>query len=255
MLLYYMKQGGYYIMKMEEHVNYPIKYAVMPIVEQVGWSIGLNQLERDYDVVTYIVSKCYVVGEQKLNFSDGTSKMSYEVVFPYQNEYMDRQLPEFNIFSQKCTNSTFVNQCFDSFDVALEVANKLNNDILHHEIGCLSFDNNFDTSLEILKRKHQERLDKYKRLESEIQRYTASMEITQNRSSILEDIMKRILERPDVFYTRLADVLSIQEREYLKQLSENRKCENCEKNVFKEDGNSLGSRCWNIPSLSRKYNQ
>lgn len=243
------------MMKKEEHVNYPIKYAVMPIVEQVGWSIGLNQLEREYDVVTYIVSKCYVVGEQKLNFGDGTSKMSYEVVFPYKNEYVNRQLPEFNLFSQKCTNSTLVNQCFDSFDAALEVANKLNNDILHHEIGCLSFDNNFGSSLEILKRKHQERLDKYKRLESEIQRYTSSMEITQNHSSILENIMKRIMERPDEFYTRLADVLTIQEREYLKQLAENRNIENCEKNVFDEDGDSLGSRGWNNPSLNRKYNQ
>ena len=37
--------------------NYPVKYAAMPIIEQVGWSQGLNELERNYDVICYIVSK------------------------------------------------------------------------------------------------------------------------------------------------------------------------------------------------------
>ena len=29
--------------------NYPIKYAVMPIIEQTGWYPGLNELEREYE--------------------------------------------------------------------------------------------------------------------------------------------------------------------------------------------------------------
>ena len=45
--------------------NYPIKYAVMPIVEQTGWYPGLNELAREYGVVCYIVSKCYVVGREE----------------------------------------------------------------------------------------------------------------------------------------------------------------------------------------------
>ena len=45
--------------------NYPIKYAAMPIYEQTGWTHGLNALERNYDVVAYIVSKCYLISERK----------------------------------------------------------------------------------------------------------------------------------------------------------------------------------------------
>ena len=48
--------------------NYPIKYAAMPIIEQTGWYPGLHELEREYGIVCYIVSKCYVVGrEEKYN--------------------------------------------------------------------------------------------------------------------------------------------------------------------------------------------
>ena len=37
-------------------INYPVKYAAMPIIEQVGWSHGLHELERKYDVVCYIIN-------------------------------------------------------------------------------------------------------------------------------------------------------------------------------------------------------
>ena len=36
---------GDFIMKL----NYPIVYALMPIVEPAGWVPGLNELERQYD--------------------------------------------------------------------------------------------------------------------------------------------------------------------------------------------------------------
>ena len=46
-------------------INYPVKYALMPIIEQVGWTHGLHELERDYDVVYYVVSKCYLINDTK----------------------------------------------------------------------------------------------------------------------------------------------------------------------------------------------
>ena len=53
-------------------INYPIKYALMPIVDQVGWYNGVYGLERNYDTVCYIVSKCYLVGEKiKYNKDEG----------------------------------------------------------------------------------------------------------------------------------------------------------------------------------------
>ena len=34
-------------MKVKKELKYPIKYAVMPIEEQIGWYPGLNELERE----------------------------------------------------------------------------------------------------------------------------------------------------------------------------------------------------------------
>lgn len=45
--------------------KYPITYAVMPITEQVDWYPGLNELEREYGTVAYIISKCYLISEKR----------------------------------------------------------------------------------------------------------------------------------------------------------------------------------------------
>ena len=62
-------------MEVKKEVKYPIKYAVMPIEEQIGWYPGLNELEREYSVVANIVSKCYVIREDKEYLQDGTLKI------------------------------------------------------------------------------------------------------------------------------------------------------------------------------------
>lgn len=63
--------------------NYPIKYALMPIIEQTGWTHGMHELEREYGVVCYIISKCYVIKETKKYNINGTTDIKYQVVFPY----------------------------------------------------------------------------------------------------------------------------------------------------------------------------
>ena len=42
-------------------LNYPVKYALMPVREQVG---------REYEIVMYIVSKCYLISEKKIKKSE-----------------------------------------------------------------------------------------------------------------------------------------------------------------------------------------
>lgn len=109
--------------------NYPIKYAPMPIIEQVGWNHGLHELEKDYDVVCYIVSKCFLLSDKTEYKENGKKKKIYEVVFPYQKrEYynFERVVPSFNIYSHECINSIFVEEVFDSYKEALEVV-KLKN--------------------------------------------------------------------------------------------------------------------------------
>ncbi len=239
----------------KKDLKYPIKYAVMPIEEQIGWCNGLHELEREYGVVANIVSKCYVIGERKKYSSDGTIEIKYEVVFlynkqntSYYNEF-EPSIPEFNIWSQ-CTNSVFVNQLFNSFEEALIVANQSNDKIVHHKI---MFD--FQNEAKKIKTEHQETLDKYKKIEETIQQETNNVEIT--KTSTLEDIIEKIVESPREFYINLAGSLSIEEREYLKKLIKNRCCDNCtngscrvetcEKIGLDELDKSQGSNClsWN----------
>lgn len=217
-------------MKVEKELKYPIKYAIMPIEEQTGWYPGLNELERVYDVVANIVSKCYVVGERKTYLSDGTFEIQYEVVFMYDknNASYGRfvpSVPEYNFYFQ-CTNSIVVEQLFNSFEEALVVANQHNNDILYHEIGCLSFDDDFKDNVEMLKLEHQERLERYKKIEKIIETETADIMVSRISNS-LEEIIEKIALNSSDFYTDLANALSVSEREYLTQLIENRSCSNC----------------------------
>lgn len=113
--------------------NYPIKYALMPLYEKTGWIRGLNELEREYNVVFYVVSKCYVLGERKKYNIDGNFHIDYEIVFPYkrdniQNKEWIRTEPQFN-FDYESTNSVIVNKVFDDYSDALNEANLLNKKI------------------------------------------------------------------------------------------------------------------------------
>ena len=99
--------------------NYPVKYAAMPIIEQVGWSQGLNELERNYDVICYIVSKCYLLSDKTKYKENGKKEKEYEVVFPYQKgEYhsWNRVIPSFNVFNHTCMNSNVIEKVFDNYE-------------------------------------------------------------------------------------------------------------------------------------------
>ena len=253
-------------MEAKKELKYPIKYAVMPIVERVGWTIGLNELERDYGVVANIASKCYVVGVQKKYLSDGTIKTEYEVVFPYANQdkiYNDglkRVTPMFSLYS-KCINSVVANALYNSFEEALETATKANEEILRKQIGILPFDKDFKENCNAIKEEHQKNIGRYKKIEEQIEKETTDMLITRNPESELSDIIEQIIENPREFYIKLESVLTVEEREYLKQLIENRSClnctngscrvEQCEKVGLDDEGKPQGSNClsWNNPEL------
>lgn len=102
--------------------NYPIKYAVIPMVEQVGY---YAEGEREYGTVAYIATKCYLIGESKEYNAYGDLKQQYHVVFPYElaSDYsnsFNRIKPSYNA-SNKCSNSISVDSIFDTFeDAALE---------------------------------------------------------------------------------------------------------------------------------------
>lgn len=109
-----------------EQINYPVKYAILGIKGQIGWTLGGNELEREYAVSGYIVSKVYLVGEKIKYNSDGTSEKSYQVVFPYSEfKNMRREKPSYDI-NYQCWNYTDVLQVFEDFEQAKEIANEKN---------------------------------------------------------------------------------------------------------------------------------
>lgn len=253
-------------MEVKKELKYPIKYAVMSIEEQIGWYPGLNELKREYGVVANIVSKCYVIEERKEFLSNGNFKIEYQVVFPFipkdiiHYSRLEPTIPEYNFYFQ-CTNSTLVNQLFNSFTEAQVVADQANKEILGHIIAVLPYNEEFEKNLKVEKEKHQATLDRYKKIEKMIEQKTCDMKITKIYNSSLEDIIQKVVENSSEFYIKLANVLSIEEREYLKQSIENRCCSNCtngscriehgEKVGLDELGSPQGSNClgWNNPEL------
>lgn len=158
--------------------NYPVKYAIMPIYEQVGWMSGLHELERSYEVVGNIVSKCYVVSKKISYLEDGSEEKEFEVVFPYRKtDYRrtydwERVYPEFS-FGRNCINSNIVRELYDNFDDAKEVVEKLNGDILSYNLGVISFRDK--ERRENIKKEHEERMTRFKYLERKIEEETISM--------------------------------------------------------------------------------
>lgn len=251
-------------MEEKRELKYPIKYVVMPIEEQIGWAPGINESEREYDVVANIVTKCYVIGEHKKYRSDGTIKIEYEIVFPYSNEdiicnaRLKRVTPKFNFHSQ-CINSFGVDDVYNSFEEASAVANKENNRIIASEVGIIPFDESFQEAYNEVRDKHQKTIARYKKIEEQIERETTDMLVTSDQD--LSYLIEQIIENPSEFYIKLANVLTVEEREYLKQLIENRSCSNCtngscrveqsEKVGLDEEGKPQGSNClsWNNSEL------
>ena len=107
-----------------ENLKYPIKYALMPIIEQVSWTHGLHEMEREYDVVAYIVSKAYLVNKTIKYYSNGTEDYLFKVVFPHTDfSNLDiKNIPKYNI-NCDCLNSIEVSEVFDTYEEAKQARN------------------------------------------------------------------------------------------------------------------------------------
>lgn len=54
-----------------------------------------------------------------------------------------------------------------------------------------------------------------------------------NSNLSLDDVIEKVIENPREFFIKIANALSIQEREYLKLLIENKSCINCSNGTCK----------------------
>lgn len=206
-------------------INYPVKYAAMPIIEQVGWSPGLHDLEREYDVVCFIVSKCYLIKECKNYKENGHVVKEYEVVFPYHHESFnryERENPTYNIYGP-CTNSNKVDEIFESYEEALNYVTIKNNELGKKTWVYLPYSENYMKKVQAKKDEFNLRLSKYKLLEQQILLSTEDMVIGKNKE--LSNVIKidnnnakicsaNIYEVLNLFDDNYFDIYSISQGQY-----------------------------------------
>ena len=194
-------------------INYPIKYAAMPIIEQVGWSHGLHELEREYDVVCYIVSKCYLISDLTKYTEDGKSVKQYEVVFPYQPGEFDRWkrvFPTYNACGY-CSDSNKVDVIFDSYEEALKYATEKNEKLCEKSWIYLHCTKDIIEKIQEKKDEFATKLDKYKLLEQQILLHTKDMEIGSSKQ--LSNVIKIINDSGRVLSANIYEILDLFDRE------------------------------------------
>ena len=191
-------------------INYPIKYAAMPIIEQVGWSHGLHELEREYDVVCYIVSKCHLISDLTKYTEDGRSVKQYEVVFPYQpGEFSrwQRVIPSYNLIHGYCTNGNKVEEVFDTYESALSFVSKKNEELCKKSYIYLPYSENYAEKIQAKKDEFAIKLDEYKLLEQQILLYTQDMEIGKNKQ--LSNVIRISNDSGRVLSANIYEILNL----------------------------------------------
>jgi hypothetical protein len=156
--------------------NYPIKYAVMPIIRQTGWVSGMNELEREYADVAYIASKCYLVKENKKYKANGEKEILYEVVFPYRDGnygYWCRVEPEYNL--SNCINSNLLDKVYDTYEEAQKAAKEKNNELLAKQTWYIAFNSKYKKEYNQITKEYKERLAVFKNLEKLIEEKTGDL--------------------------------------------------------------------------------
>lgn len=86
-----------------EEIKYPIYYAIEPMYNPINC-----------ELIGCIVSKCFVLEENKKYFVNGAIKADYKVVFPYQEIDAFGNIKLESIFPND-SNITHVNSIFESY--------------------------------------------------------------------------------------------------------------------------------------------
>lgn len=173
---------------MKEEMNYPIKYAVLPIkvMPEECYAPGTFGGSEDFDVRGYIVSKVYLTKEIMSYEKDGTSKLYYEITYPYPTEnsiYRERTYP-YSIWSGEI-NRELVDNVFDTYEEAKEKANTLNEELKKQVYYCVSA-NGKEASKELESKIYyfEKKQVMYQSFEDKITELTEDMIVTKNRNLI-----------------------------------------------------------------------
>lgn len=207
--------------------NYPIRYAIMPIIEQTEWSHGIHELLRNFSEVTYIVSKCYVINKTKKYNRNGDTSITYEVVFPFEEtDYgWEKTEPQYDSYGN-CRNSIIVDKIFNTFEEALEEANNKNNELMYKNTAYISFKNK-----DKRKAKEKEYITKrkqYQELEQLIEQNTDDLVIgdgTKEQTVLIigeknKKVKASLYEVIDLYDTSYFKVYNLTPDEYIKIVSD-----------------------------------
>ncbi len=109
------------------------KYALMPIVKQVGWYDGLWEKEREYGVVAYVAMECYLFEENKKYKKNGDFEISYLVSFAKSDHDFSTPIePNYSSYY----NSVKVKKIFDTLEEAKTYEEEENNKLVKYLVRC-----------------------------------------------------------------------------------------------------------------------
>ena len=151
--------------------NYPIKYAVIPIIEQYHYPY------ESEETVCYIVSKCYLVAETKKYNQNGSVDKKYQVVCPYTEKEFDiwnRVEPSYN-FDGTCLNGLIVDAIYNNYEDAKKDKDDKNHEIVNKKISCVRVNNKMESNIKKIKDEFNEKLSFYDKLESLIEANTEDL--------------------------------------------------------------------------------
>ena len=154
-------------------INYPIKYAVIPITEDVVNSYGAQ--ERIF--VCYIVSKCYLLEERKKYTIDGRTEKEYRIVIPYEKHDYNtwRRVEEScNLVGWDCVNSITTDAVYDTIAEARIAKERKNQKLLDSMFSCMPYDIFIKNSKQV-RSNFKKKLNFYEKFEDEIERKTKEL--------------------------------------------------------------------------------
>jgi hypothetical protein len=152
--------------------NYPVKYALLPHYEQKGFMVELGNIEPNYEITAYVVSKCFVVDEKTVRINDYPLKI-YTVVFPYRTRSdLNREM---NVPSEHHFYSTdVVHEVFDGYSEAKAECDQRNNmftDMLLLQTELAS------DELELIALQQSEKLERLQEFEDSISEATKDLNL------------------------------------------------------------------------------
>ena len=110
---------------MRDELKYPVVFALQKMT-----GVAYTKYNRYDEVIAYIVSPCYLVGEHLTYYEDGTNKKTYDVVFPrsadeiYYDAISEDFIPEYNVFNGY-TKTTTVDYITFDYEEAIKKRNTM----------------------------------------------------------------------------------------------------------------------------------